>query len=215
MVYRKRKVLRRKRVNRKRVWRRKFKSRTSRPQSGVFNFVRFVNRGTVNVTSGTSATFGVLAFKLSDVPVPTDFTNLYDQYRIKAVKVNFIPVTNVTFRQSIGDLAVVGTAFSDRFFTVFDLNDATNPTSINAMREYKDCKWSPYTRIHKRFCYPKPLYEMSGNIPATGKSPWIPTSSTNVDYYGIKWGFEHPTSIATGTYFTIECKYYMQFRGPK
>lgn len=218
MVYRKRRYTRRRRTGRKRAWRRNFKTRNyRRTKSGTLHqFVRFVNRGTVNCTTGTSSTFGTLSFKLSDVPTVTDFSNLYDQYRIKAVKVSFIPVTNVTFRSNSSDLAVVGTAMSDRFFTVLDFNDTTNPTSINAMREYKNCKWTPYTRIHKRFFYPKPLEEMSGNIPANPiGNPWVPTAFNNVDYYGLKWGFEHPSTIATGSYFTIECKYYLQLRQPK
>lgn len=214
--YRKRRYVRRRR-GRKRTWRRTFKSRKVRyGKSGtIHQYIRFVNRGTVNCVAGTSGTYGSLTFKLSDVPAPTDFTNLYDAYRIKAVKVNFIPVTNVTFRQNAGDLAVSGTAYSDRFFTVLDFNDTTTPSTINQLREYKNCRYSSYTRVHKRFLYPKPLFEMSGNIPSTAGNPWIPTASTNVDYYGIKYGFEHPTSIATGTYFVIECKYYLQLRQPK
>ena len=46
---------------------------------------------TVGTDTGTFKAIGAYDFKLSYLPAYTDFTNLFDQYRIVKVKIEFIP----------------------------------------------------------------------------------------------------------------------------
>lgn len=209
---------RRKTFGRKRSWRRNFKRRTFRyNKSGqkIHYFTRHVDLGGFDITNGTSATYASYTFELNQIHNYTDFTAMYDSYRIKAVKLTFIPVTNVTFRSNTSNLAVEGTAFSGRFFSCLDFNDSTTPSSVNQVREYKNAKWTPYTRIHKRFLYPKVLYRLDENVNVNATQPWIPTASANVEHYCVKVAFEHPSTSLTGTYYTIEAKFYLAFKSPK
>lgn len=215
-----RKTYRRKTYGRKRTFRRNFKSRsryTNRKRQNIYQFTKFVNKGTVVGASGTSFTAGALTFKISDINGwSNDFQTAYDQYRIKAVKICFIPVANVTNVTTV-DNADERTTYYSRFFSVFDPNDDTAPTSSNQLREYRTAKWSPNNVIHKRFIYPKVLTTVNegsgtyGTMQAKG-SPWINMSSNQTEYFGIKYCIDHPTMSVNHELYAIECKYYVQLK---
>lgn len=217
--YRKRYRRRRTTYGRKRTWRRRFKSRaryTNRRQQNIYQFVKHVNLGSITAQTGTSTTSNAFSFKISDIPGwSTDFQNSYDQYRIKAVKICFIPVSNVTNFTSHLD-GDARTTFYNRIFTAFDPNDKT-ATGIDALREYKTAKWSPNNVIHKRFIYPKVLTtiaEGSGSygIAQTKGSPWISMGSNQTQFYGLKYSISHPQPSADHEIYVVEAKYYVQFK---
>ena len=167
-----RKSYRRKTYGRKRTWRRTFKSRSqylNRRRQNIHQFTKFVNKQAIVGLTGTGHTAGALTFKISDITGwATDFQTAYDQYRIKAVKVSFVPVSNITnFTTHLdGDSR---TTFYNRIFTAFDPNDANAPSNSDQLREYKNAKWSPNNVVHKRFIYPKVLTTIAGGSIVTGK----------------------------------------------
>jgi len=78
-------------------------------------------QGTTTVTTinnpATDQTYH-FRFRLSNVTGYQDFTNLYDMYKIRAVKVSFIPVVNVTTATQSG--------YASLIYSTYDFNSQSN-----------------------------------------------------------------------------------------
>lgn len=192
------------------------------PKAYVHYFKRTVVLPPIQVMTAGNPITGSYAFKLSDLPNFEDFKNLYDQYKIKGVKISFIPISNVVVGIAGGATGHPGTYYSNRLFTAVDYNDGTAPASVNALREYQNSKWTPYNKIHSR--YIKPAY---ASVPSSGSSlqwpggsqPWVPTDNDNMYYFGIKYGIDYPTGVGAPALgdllYQVEATYYMSFKGPR
>ena len=66
-------------------------NRTTGVQPRTVAIKRTYQATTVGTDTGTFKAIGAYDFKLSYLPAYTDFTNLFDQYRIVKVKIEFIP----------------------------------------------------------------------------------------------------------------------------
>ncbi|AUM61873.1 capsid [uncultured virus] len=212
MVYRRRYNTRRRprRYGRKKIYRRRFRrsTRTSKKGQKLYLFKRYVGTLGSLVINNINPTFAGYNFSLNDVPNYTEFTDLYDSYKINCIKVYFIP--QMTSNVSLG---TVNNAWaSARFFSAIDYNDATAPTSIDDLRQYQSCKMTSIMRQHKRVIFkPKILDTSSYTL-----SPWMATSSPSTNYYGLKVGVEPMSSTSSTTMtFNIEAVFYMSFKQVK
>lgn len=213
--YRKKRVYRKKRPVKR--YRRKYSKRIPRSlgnsQQKVFYYTRYASLGTIAYVSG-STQYGGSVFSLDQLPNYSDFTNLYDFYKIKGIKISFIPTANVTLGTNTATNGL--TLYNNRIFTVIDYNDAGVPTSIDELREYKNCKWSPYNRIHKRYFSPNPLADATDDSTISLQNkPWVPTTNYNMDYYAIKWAIETSTSTVGALLYKIEAKFYIACKSPR
>lgn len=231
MVYRrsytKRRTTYRKRPSANRMYRRKFTRRTrviGNPKAAVHYYKRKCVLAPIMAFGAGTPVLGSYTFKLSDLPASTDFTNLYDAYKIKGVKINFIPISNVVVGITGGATGHPGTYYSNRFFTAIDYNDSVVPSSVDQLREYSNSKWTPYNRIHKRWI--RPVYSNSSEG-SSGSSfqwpsksqPWIPTHLPNNAYNALKYGMDSPMGVTTPAVgdilYQVEATYYISFKGPK
>lgn len=211
MVYRRRRFTRKRRTNNRNYRRRFRRTRTTRYKGGQKRFLykRFTGVFGSLQLNNISETYAGYNFSLSDLPNYTEFTALYDMYKINRVKISFLPQQTISNSLS----TVSNAAAYARFFSVIDTNDATAPTSIDQLREYESCKYTTIHRRHKR--YFKPRITDSGNVYTPG-NPWIATSSPNVNYFGLKVAAEAiDSTVSTTMDYTIECKYYLSFRNVK
>lgn len=217
---------RRRKTYRKRTFRRNFKRKmiTKRGlKQPVHYYTRFVDRGQLASSGSVGGdTTAASIFRLNQVPGYTEFQNMYDFYKIVAVKIMFIPLSNVSVPDNTGAIGVIQTATLNfyRMMSCLDYNDNTPPSTLNDIRQYKSCKVTKNNVIHKRFFYPKILNVVNvslgaGTTVASGSgNPWLSTGSPDIEYYGIKYGWEDIPFI-TDNRWRVECKYYMKFKGPK
>ena len=96
----------------------------------------------LNASSNASNTFGSYSFSLQDIPDYTDFTKLYDAFKINRVKIMFIPTSNVSLIDTAQAQVFKNTEHSNRLFTVVDYNDVTAPTTVDELRQYQACKFT-------------------------------------------------------------------------
>lgn len=171
--------------------------------------------------AGTTTTFGDLYFQLDDLPNYSEFTTLYDFYKILAVKVYFIPISNVNIVSGTNPDLLTSTTYGNRMFTVIDYNDRTVPTSLGELRQYNNCKVTP-NEYHTRFFHPRPVIAMdedaiSGGVYGIGqtKDVWVSTESNQCEWYGLKYGIEHLTMAANTTLYKTEVKVYLAFKAVK
>jgi len=130
--------------------------------------------------------FAVKTFTLDSLPNYTDFTNLYDEYRIKAVKVYFVPKQNSNTQGASAAYSEVPTLVS-----AIDYDDATAPTTVAKMMEYDTtrihgCADKSYTRIFKPNVS---LAAYSGAFTsyAQREDQWLDSDSAGVKHYGLKY----------------------------
>nr|WAE42873.1 MAG: capsid protein [Cressdnaviricota sp.] len=166
---------------------------------------------TSSVSANVATTF---TFKLSDVPNAADFTNLFDQYRIVAVKCRFYPQSN-SFNAVIS-----GTPnYSGMFYYTIDHDDSGTLSSLAAALEYNSCKMTNVYHPISVFFRPKiasTAIDSSAAVqPALigGRSPWLDCDYNNIQHYALKtiWG----QSIGLITNMLPVFTYYMQFKDPK
>jgi len=152
-------------------------------------------------------------FRLSAVTAYTDFTNLYDMYKIRAVKVSFIPMVNITSANESG--------YASLIYSTYDFNGESTTPSQAQIREYQYCKWSPYGKIHKRYFFPRTTEFISGSQGSglstkVGPQNWISTNNPDIGYHGLIVNVSNVPSIAENEpIYKVEVKYYLSFKNTK
>ena len=192
----------------KRSTKRTYRKKRYRTGQRIYQFTRFADFYTIT-TNNITDTLGAINFALNDVPGYTEFTALYDAYKINAVKIMFLP----QMTSNISVSSVNNPYANTRFFSCIDYNDSTAPANVDAVREYKSCKYTPILRRHKRYIYKPKILAAEGYTPV---SPWISCASPSVIYYGLKYAIEN-TNATVGTAFeySVECKFYLSFKNVK
>jgi len=117
------------------------------PGRKIFSYKRNVLRTAIQQTQPLDLT-GSMVFKLSDLSNVSEFTTLYDSYKIGKIVVRFIPQQNVQPMVSPLVTAV------PKLFTVIDHDDAVTPVNINELREYETLKVARGLKEHKRIFRP-------------------------------------------------------------
>lgn len=197
------------------------KQSISRPlkKKSVYDNVHLVKRfGTL--TSGSSVVEAIhnpatdqsyrFQFRLNAVAGYQDFTKLYDQYKIRAVSVSFIPMVNITSATASG--------YASLIYTTYDFNGESTTPSKNEIREYQYCKWSPYGEIHNRYFFPRITEFVTGTSQGTKVGPqnWLSTAHPDIPYHGLIVNVSNVPSIAENEpIYKIEVRYYLSFRNTK
>lgn len=203
MVYRKRRTTRPRRF--KKVYRKPM-AKGGRIRQPVQYFTRTTySQGVFVIPPATGPAGGSLFFSLNQLLNPTDFTNLYDQYQIKAVKVSLIPrytEASAVNSQNIGN-----------FHSVLDYDDAAPPAALLPLLQYQNLKRTRTNQIHTRYLKPALANEVFNSGITTGYGPkknvWLDCNSDSVEHYGMKWFCDG--SVAGVTY-DLSVKYYLAFK---
>nr|WPR18783.1 MAG: capsid protein [Owegonang virus 28] len=184
------------------------KRRMGRARMGIRQPVQYFKRSvfssaaittTPGIFNGTTQTF-----QLNQVPNVTEFTSLYDQYQIRAVKLSIIP------RCSDSDTSLQG---ASQIFTALDYDSSAAPTGTNELMQYQNLRMTRNLGIHKRYLKPKPLLtNFSLGASAYSNAPrgtWIDCTADSVPHYGIKIGF--PAASASFVY-DYKVDFYLAFK---
>lgn len=235
MALRRRRTFRRRplRRNRRTAMRR---TRMSRPMRSLnnrqMNVYRF-NRSSYNGAPQTSFTtdangqfFGVFIGQgLSSVftsnvvlsmPNITEFTTLFDQYKILSYSVTFIP------RFDSRDTAYGPGTVADipTIYWVTDQDDATIPTTANQLMEHPKVRYArmnrPVTLTILHPCIADSIYSsavVTGY--ATRKAPWIDCNSASVQHFGIKYFIQGPPNRDYTSLFDVKSETRFLVKNPR
>ena len=180
-------------------------------QRQVHMFKRIVNLGTytASITSGSVPTITPVSkgfsFQLSDLPNVSEYTSLFDQYKITGIKLRIVPRTSMTTQGVVtGTTAMVGYG---QVVTALDFDDAANPIAKDTLLEYGSAKYTASNKIHTRYFKPKVLNAVWVNIASTGyaavKAPWIDQANNNLPHYGLKMWIDAPENSGGGSNSSI------------
>jgi len=168
-----------------------------------------------NISSNSDPNLGVAlgsrTFALSELPVSSDFTNLFDQYRIMGVSMQCIPNVNSSF---------VGTPTSYSIFHyAVDETDSTPPASKTELFQVAGRKTVNTQGVNQFSIRLKPKASQTywQGLTASGygtasSGSWVNTSSPGVQHYGLKWAWDCNSNPAT--IIAVFCTYMLEFRQP-
>lgn len=161
-------------------------------------------------------------FSLEHVHNYTEFTNLFDSYRINKVVVRFIP--RASSAESSGNSNSTVPAISPNIHIVKDYDDNTLPsageTGLRQLREYSSYKVRRFLNSFAVVIRPKiqgTAYGYDNILEMNTKKmgAWINTDRNNVKHLGFKGTIEavNPSSALNHVNFEIVTTYYMSFKG--
>lgn len=210
----------RKRKTSKKIYRKRYGNRYMRYKlrrwkrkvsTNLYRFARWTDDTNIQVDNTADYANGFV-FKLSDLPSYTEFTALYDQYRIKAVRFqimwqqqSFNPQTTAPY---------LGTVL-----TAIDLDDSTAPASASEMYQYKYLKIGKSVGMTKRYLKPRTLNAIYNNGVTTAyslqpRSAWLDCANADIQHFGLKVFIQKPSGsyVMSGV---VKIKYYVEFRNPR
>lgn len=170
------------------------------------------------VASGISAAY---QFTLDSLPNYTEFTALYDMYKINAIKLTFVPTAS-EYINSTTSGAPTPNGFQ-RFNSVLDFDDTAVPVSENDLLQYATLRNTPGWRPHTRYFKPRILQTVDEIVGATlGSSSsgpkWISCLSPSVEHLGVKIFVAPPiagSAVAAAITYSVYATYYLSCRNTK
>jgi len=171
------------------------------------SIMNFANPGTSTVVSDY--------FQLSDLPNYTEFTNLFDKYRITGVKLTFIPTQNTSYVGNTGSpLPLLG--------FVYDTDDGTLLTNRTDYYQYKNFKIHRLGGIISKWVRPRTASSVYAGIASTAYrtngNVWIDCDNAGAEYYGCKYYID-PIDVGTGeqvlSLVRVVAKVYIQCKDPR
>lgn len=208
--YRRRRTYRRRRLTRKRSYRRGRRSyRRGRRQDGQYvNVCRQTDFANWVMPAGQTVDYRAFVFSLTDMPGYTQFTTMYDQYRINKIKVTFIPMCDIV---TAGDSSS-GTQ-KGRICFKSDFDDATTPTSILEILNSTHSKCRSYPKNFSYTLIPTSLAVTYETDVTSGYAPkrrqWIDCNDP-VKYYGLK-GFMEQFIVNSDVNKSMKYKVYARY----
>lgn len=154
-----------------------------------------------------------ITFMLSDLPNYTDFTNFFDFYKIKGVKLKLIPCQNVATTSA-------GSGYNiPRISYFWDYNDNNVPLTQNEMLERDNVRTVMGNRIIKTFARPCPQEPVFVSGLVTGyeqgsRNKWLNITNNNIPHYGFKIWYDGDSSSVIQTY-KVFATYYIQLKDSK
>jgi len=185
-------------------------------RNGVHSFIR--KAGFPQILSNNSAPqLGAFAFKLSDFPSYTEFTGLYDQFRIVHVDVQFLHLTNAVALTNSAN-AILLTC--PRFITVLDYDNASSPANLDELRQYSNAVTvNADTSFYRSFTPATLVTEYigvtSGYSPAYGK--WHDCTYATTPHYGLKYALDSTNITGQSSVFgyNVEVTLHLEFRNSR
>lgn len=187
-------------------------------------YKRYGTTRAYNWSNPTTSLDQAFSFYLSDVTNYTDFTNLYDQYRINMVvmKVRMVNVPEA-YAQAGSTVTPNSMNMYPRIWWTLDYDDTTaeNWTTLKQRGTAKFKHMNP-RKDTKIVIRPRPLIQLYNSAIdagyATHKKCWINCANSDVPHYGLKWSIEAagftPVNLAPYS-FSVDTIYYLQLRNSR
>jgi len=184
---------------------------TLNPTSG-FNTVGFDLSIVFSLNATQFFIGGVLASTASN-PGASDFTSLYDQYRLEGVEVAFMYGANLIAPglATAAQLPIMNIVFDATDVSTISLSSILQYQDLHVVQLGNQRTQNGYTVV----CKPRPLSTLSSTAQAgVMNAPWISKDTPTVGHYGIKMFYDSAGSTLNavmGT-LTMYVKYKWAFR---
>lgn len=182
---------------------------TRAQNSNLTQITRCSDYGFYNMgTAGSDGLYG-LSFKLSDLPSYTQFTALFDEYRIRAIKVYWLPCFN-------SNTTAGGQTTVPQLISAIDYDDASTPGSANVINSFDTCRvHGCLDKMYSRTFKPSvalATYTTSFAGYAQRQDQWIDCNSPGTTHYGLKWGMVDANNASSTWAHGLRATFYIDFR---
>jgi hypothetical protein len=154
-------------------------------------------------------------FNLTNVPGYTDFTNLYDEYKITGVKTTF------SFSNNSSDMTNLNATGIPEIYTACDWDDGVPVTAISDLTQYQSFKHRRLDKDVSVFTRPRAqcmLYEGLASTAYGTYYGWVDCNDDMTPHYGLKYIIQSAASSNSertiGT-LTIVHTFYIKCRGAR
>jgi hypothetical protein len=161
----------------------------------------------ITITSSTvGETLFAFNFQLGYLPSYTEFTALYDQYKIDAVDITILPssVTSTPADQASGFVVLA-----------VDYDDATTPANVDSLLQYGAAEVFPINSAIRMRLRPRmAVAAYSGAFTSYANTPstWIDVASPSVQHYGLKFG---SSATTTSVKWQVFARYHLQMKSSR
>lgn len=150
-------------------------------------------------------------FSLNQLPNSSDFTNLFDKYRIQGVKLRLLP--NITDNNT----GNANTLNIPRTHYCWDYDDYTAPSSLNSMLERDNVKIIQGNQVINTFSRPKVQMAMYNSATTSGygdaiKGQWIDCTNDAVPHYGFKMWCDTDAVSTQVVRYKVYATFYLNFK---
>lgn len=176
----------------------------------VYSFVRTKQLTSINLQTA-SDTLGRITFQLDNLDNYTEFTNLFQQFRILGVKLTFVPYVTSNDANPIATTYVM-----PNIHTVIDHDDSGTPANLAEIMQFRNHRMTRLNRVHSRYIKPSILmsaYETaltSAYIPKWKQ--WVSTDDYTTPHYGLKYFIDQSSTALT---IRVFAKFYFQCKDLK
>lgn len=213
-AYIRRRLLRRRPIRRRH---RAIAKRTNLSIGGLHYFRRrYVVANIVATTSGAgvqSNAAGAMSFALSSLPNATEFTALFDQYKIMKVKLDFIPFgdnVNLPISTMSGANGLVSPG--GPLVTAIDYDDNNVPGTAADLIQYQASRVTPIPKRLKMTLRPKFATEVYRSAIATGygaRTGWLDCANSDIPHYGVKYYMNAPSALNSSFSYQVWAEVYI------
>lgn len=185
------------------------------PRQPVQTFKRSNYLSGWTTSSTTADIYGTYFASLNQIAGVSDFSGLYDQFKIVGLKWQLIPRGNAS---DISPTGGTSAAQSVGVFSVIDYDDSAPLTSLTQACQYQNMKMTRSHQVHSRYFKPRitPTIEngVGGTASALTTRGWLDVSTgANVPHYGIKYVLQQAPNVAQT--FDLKVDYYLAFKNVK
>lgn len=183
------------------------------------SYTREVPYNNLVLASGNNKIFFSYAFSLDGLPNYTEFTPLFDVYRIMTVIAKFRLVQPPEAQNT----PATSQFYPDIYATV-DHDDSVAPTDVETLLQYGKCKRG-ILRPNQWFKYkfhPTPAIQLYRTATTTAYAPakntmWLDLAATNTPYYALKGCISNEAAGLTTAGLAVEVHmiYYVQFKNSR
>jgi len=150
--------------------------------------------------------FSAFNWQLSYLPGYTEFTALYDQYKIESISLRIIPTATTSTPNDPATGYVT---------LAVDYDDAVTPTSMTSLFEYGTCQVFQPTEVIEMKLHPriaKAAYSGAFTSYASEPAGWIDVGSPSVQHYGLKVGLAQTTVVLK---YNVFAEYELSFKSSR
>lgn len=159
-------------------------------QATPLKFERTVEGAYDIVCDGINPSLGTFNFSLNDLPSYTEFTTLFDLYKIERIEIEWYPEYTV-----LSDGGVTSPAVNVQLNTAID-PVGNMPAAVTDVLQYRTLHATGISKKHKRDFVPAYLFD--GISPV---SCYLSTTSPSSNFWGIVYGVS-----PTGTAMTLRSR---------
>lgn len=184
--------------------------RRRRNFSHIMHFKRSAFAETLTITTAGGNEAAAYAISIGNMPNVTEFSSLFDAYRINKVVFKFIPSYNTYYT---GTTLAAGTSLP-KILTALDFDDATAPTAADELFQYDTLRIHTgdkrFSRKFTPFCAPDIGASNSSGVKS---KQWIDWAFTNIPHYGLKIFMEGNAATAIQYSLNVYRTIYFSCRG--